>query len=706
MQMKYNINIIVIFCYSLFFSNYLMAQDVSDSTKIERLKTYEIDEVTVVSRRIKETSVGYTVNLRGDQIVQGKRASEVLEFLPGITKGMDNLKVHNIPVGSIYVNGMKISNIKELDGIPADKLQEIEVEYMSNTEDPLSANSGVIRLTMERPKRGGYYGSVFGDYDATFKYGENTLALGNMLYYGNKKVGLYNYVSLSKRRFQDDEYHEYLYQNEEQPIFMKNYEIIKGLPLFDRFSLTYDFTKRHTLEVGLYIGFNRNRNKMFSYRHENDQWNDLGCINYERDRLKVQAILKYTAKLDNNGSKFTVGGDYLRMSYQTDYTTTSDYNHYDKSYNLWKFRSDLIKHVGKKTFFSTGIITTFIRLNYTQGDISHGWTSRKQGNAVGAGFRPVIYTGLQGSIGKLNYNAVLGYRYNHIKYTDKEYAIVSKNHQQSFTPSLKIRYPIDRTRGHQLIVNIWHELRNIPYDAINSSVVWKGGNIYQTGNPDLKAPSMSSMMTILSLFNNKLMFTGVANYLKNDIHYTEVTDSENEKIIISKPVNYDGSTMEFGFGAEVNLKLFKIWNTKFRTWYSIQKENACLSGIQYDGWHGRASFLFNNTINVTKSFGFMLKVFLEPTFTVYDRRYHGVCTIDGKIYKTFGKKIEASLNFTAYQKMRQLDIYSSSLYHFSKNNTRQESVGLTLTWRFNKGKKVQVRRTEALQDFEEVTDSK
>ncbi|MBP3834719.1 MAG: outer membrane beta-barrel protein [Prevotella sp.] len=705
--MKYRKNIMLIATLVSFYSPVLGQTEKDSIAQASDTITWNktLDEVTVVAKRIKDTPSGYTINLRGDRIVEGKRAGEVLQFLPGITKDGNSLKVYNIPVGSIYINGMKISNPKELEDIPADKLQEVEVEYMSSIEDPLSANNGVIRLTIERPKDGGYYGNVSGDYDATFKYGENTLGLGNVFYYGNKKVGLYNYASLSKKRFQDDVYHEYHYQDAEQPVLMKNYEIIKGLPIFDRFSLTYDFTPHHILGMGLHIGYNHNRNRMFSHRYENTQWDDLGWMNNERNRLRAQVTLKYTAKLDDNGSKFSVAGDYLHMAYKTDYTATSDYSHYDKSYNLWKFRSDLIRHIGK-SFLSVGIIATIIRLNYTQGDISDGWISRRQGNAVGDGFRPVLYTGLQGSIGKLRYNAVLGYRYNHVKYTDKDYAIVSKNHQQAFTPSLKITYPIDRARRHQLVVNIWHELKNIPYDAINSSVVWKGGNIYQTGNPNLKAPSMSSMMTVLSLFNNKLTFTGVANHRKNEIHYIEATDPDNKDMIISKPVNYEGETLDFGFGTEINLRLFKIWATKIRAWLSVEKENAKISGIQYDGWNSRTSFLFNNSVNITKSFGFTLKAFFEPTFTTYDRKYHSVYTIDGKLYKTFGKNFEMALNFIAYQKMRQLSICSNNLYHFSKNNTREESVGLTLTWRFNKGKKVQMKRTESLQDFEEITDSK
>ena len=78
-------------------------------------KEHQLQEVTVVASRTTNNAEGYTTNLRGMDIVKGKPAVDVLGFLPNISREQGTFKINGLAVSEIYVDGIKLSDISELE---------------------------------------------------------------------------------------------------------------------------------------------------------------------------------------------------------------------------------------------------------------------------------------------------------------------------------------------------------------------------------------------------------------------------------------------------------------------------------------------------------------------------------------------------------------------------------------------------------------
>ena len=86
-------------------------------------KERQLQEVTVIASRTTNNAEGYTTNLRGSDIAKGKPAIDVLGFLPNISRENGNFKINGLAASEIYVDGVKLSDLSELNNIPGDDRQ-------------------------------------------------------------------------------------------------------------------------------------------------------------------------------------------------------------------------------------------------------------------------------------------------------------------------------------------------------------------------------------------------------------------------------------------------------------------------------------------------------------------------------------------------------------------------------------------------------
>ena len=90
-------------------------------------KSEQLNEVTVIASRTIQKADGYVVNLNGSDITKGKPAIDALKLLPSISYESKTLKINGFGVSEIYVDGLKINNYSELDNIPANMIDKVEV---------------------------------------------------------------------------------------------------------------------------------------------------------------------------------------------------------------------------------------------------------------------------------------------------------------------------------------------------------------------------------------------------------------------------------------------------------------------------------------------------------------------------------------------------------------------------------------------------
>lgn len=74
--------------------------------------------------------------------------------LPGITSEDGSLKILFQSASAIYLNGVKIKNEQELQAIPADYLESVEVNYMAGSDEMASAQGGIIRIKLKKKMKG------------------------------------------------------------------------------------------------------------------------------------------------------------------------------------------------------------------------------------------------------------------------------------------------------------------------------------------------------------------------------------------------------------------------------------------------------------------------------------------------------------------------------------------------------------------------
>ena len=94
-------------------------------------KENQLQEITVIASRTTNNAEGYVTNLRGTDIAKGKPAVNVLPFLPNISHENGNFKINGLAVSEIYVDGVKLSDISELDNIPGEMIEKVQVQYIA-----------------------------------------------------------------------------------------------------------------------------------------------------------------------------------------------------------------------------------------------------------------------------------------------------------------------------------------------------------------------------------------------------------------------------------------------------------------------------------------------------------------------------------------------------------------------------------------------
>ena len=90
-----------------------------------------LNEVTVVASRTTTDAEGYTTNLRGSDITKGKPAVDVLGFLPNISHENGTFKINGLVASEIYVDGVKLSDLSELNNIPGEMIDKVQVKYLA-----------------------------------------------------------------------------------------------------------------------------------------------------------------------------------------------------------------------------------------------------------------------------------------------------------------------------------------------------------------------------------------------------------------------------------------------------------------------------------------------------------------------------------------------------------------------------------------------
>lgn len=665
----------------------------------------QLGEVTVVASRTVKTAEGYVTNLRGADFLKGKPAMDALAYLPSVSLESKALKINGFDVSEIYVNGIKLNDRSELENIPAEMIEKVQVKYLSGVNQNTAQAGGSIWITLRRPPEGGFAGSVSGSATAFRRNGVGLESLSGVVSGRYGRVSFYEYVTPSWMQLK-----EWQDQSIEGPgsiVRMKEVTDNRTSSIANRFSLTYDFGDNTYLAGSYFISTALRKPVATTMLDES-----MSVIG-QRNRILSQAgTLKLYSRLNENGTSLTATVDYYRRGDRNRRSYFSDgidglEQSYRNTTDLLQGDVDFDIPVNSRNSVQTGLSVKSISAKYRPGSqtgADAGMTADLPFDTKG--LTPLVYASARGSVGQLRYSAGLNWQLNRIEYDPLEAGKRTRNTQWAINPTVQLMLPFGNNGKHSASLSYKHLLDNIPYSAISSLVTWEDAYNYSVGNPELKATTEHLVMAGVNLFNNLLGLTASYFYDRNAIAWETFQDQTNKDIFYTKPVNYNGA-QSWALRAELNVKPVKQWRLKFISRFSLNPEDVTIGGVHYDKTRFRHIYILNNSLTFKHGWGGSINADLEPTYNYLDRTYHTVYSVDGKIYKTFmNNYLQFILDFKPISKRRRLDRRTNGQKVSLHYTNPEQYVGLTVRWYFRGGKNVKTNITTGLQDYKEVKDNK
>lgn len=668
-------------------------------------KEYHLKEITVIASRTTNNAGGYTTNLRDADIAKGKTAVDVLPFLPNISRENGNFKINGLAVSEIYVNGVKLSDLSELDNIPGEMIDKVQVQYLAGADQNSTMTGGTIRITLRRPPEGGYYGSVTASADWYRSCGFGNEGLGSMFNYRYKNLSVYDnlFVGASKLEENAKQWQTGL----DLQTFITETTKSKGFDFRNRLSLTQQFNSGAQLGGSYLISIYRPRPTSLSLSD-----NVASAITKRINTIAQEGTLKFCLPLTKKGASMELTADYFNRSNNEHayYNMENDITGatYERTnLNLWKFKADFIYPHSRKLSWKFGASAQWISSTFNpSATLEDDRFNVSDIPTKTTGFTPIVYTAAQGMFWKLRYSAGINWQLNRISYENRDANVKNHNTQWAINPTIQIMMPFGSKMNHALMLNYKRTLSDIPYSAITSVINWDNAYSYTVGNPDLKAQSANMIMAALSLFRNKINLTALYAHSHDRIYWQTFQSTENPDVFYTRPVNISGQGV-WGVGAEWIEAPLKWWKFKLSGRVEITPENTTIDGIHYDKTRFKEYFYFNNNFIFSNSWGGMFNINFEPTFQTLDRTYHAVYNVSGQIYKTFLEgNLQMAVDFTPIGNRRKLDRQIGINKVSYKYTTPVQYVGLSVTWSFSGGKKVDVDVIDGIQDYHETKDNR
>lgn len=665
-----------------------------------------IKEATVIASRTSHHADGYTVSLRSSDIVRDKSTSEALVFLPGVSRQASVYRINGMDVSEIYVDGMKLTNFSELDNIPAERIDKIKVNYLAGVGQNASVSGGTIEITLKKVPEGGYSGSIsaMGGYA---NYG----GLGNtgMLFqarYG--KTSIYNSLTINGGAMKEQGWQSTRTSGGE--LFSEKDEQTSS-PFWgiqDRLSLNREINKRNNIGISYYVGWSQSAPETKT-REDNLSTSMLN----RSGRLTQEATVRYSSVFNDRGTSMDVTADWLNRILSTEYIYTYDDGQtrqqvrsaQENRSNMLKLAVDFSDPLSEKLELEYGASAQYITSSYSPESVG------QDGSGIGLSsslptrtraFTPISYASVTGKLWKIQYSAGLNLQMNWIEYTPLDGSnSPSRNIQWGVNPSVQLRMPLDSRGRFSLRLNYRHQLDNIPYDAISSTVRWIDPWHYSVGNPGLVAPTRDRVMLGLSLFGDILTLQGSYTHSSNSIYWDNLADPDRPGVFYETPVNIPRRN-SYGLNAELNISPLKPWRIKLSAEYTFNVENSTISGVTYRGTNVHQFYMLLNQLSF-KGWGAAINAVYDPEFRSFGYIYHSVYTVNLQLYKTFlDGRLRVALAGIVAGKRRRIDRRVGNQVITHAYTTPAQTATLSVFWSFAGGRKVNVRRVGGGQSYEDI----
>ena len=638
------------------------------------------------------------MQLKGDAMVTTVQGSilekagtgeDLLNKIPGVSAGDDEVNVFGSGTPEIYINGRKVRDNSELDQLASDQIKRVEVVKNPGARYDASVKA-VIRIITKKAVGEGFgfnnrfvtrhrrtYGwTTFDQYNFNYRKGgfdlSGTLLGGKFRNGNNQMLGMTTYL-------------DKLWEQEMDARYGKNSNSnVQGV-----LSLNYQFNEKHSM--GIRYDMDKYFNSVSDWRFNTTVYADkelyetnTSTMLGEDPSTKHSLNYYYNGQIGDWNIDFNADGlwnvkeESQHTKEITNGNTETNVNTFNKnngtlyaaklvvSYPLWQ---------GSLSFGGEYSHTNRSNLYLNQEGILANDDSRiKEGSTA-------VFMDYSRSFGKVDMQA--GVRYENVNFDYYEQGKHMDEQSREFNnifPSVNINFPIGKT---QVQLSYSSGITRPSYDMLRSNTYYSNKYTYQTGNPFLKP--IINQDVVLSASYKWVNFSFTYNRTKDDIMQINEPYSETDptisllRIVNAKPYNNIISAITLS-------PVIGCWNPQlmaqvYKQWFHTEGHEGELTLSK-----PRMVIVWRNSFTLPAGF------LLDVNGTYYTKghtqnTYMGINSLDVSmgLYKSFFKE-RLSLQFQVTNLLEKNDM-ECTVYSGIKTTTDYitnfRRFSLTMRYKFN-----------------------
>lgn len=686
-------------------------------------------EVKVTGKKpFVETKIDRTV-VNVDALIgnAGSNALEVLEKSPGIAvdqnggirlKGKSGVVVF-VDDKPTYLSADDLANY--LKSLPAGSVETIEIMPNPPAKYDAAGNAGVINIRMKRNVLKGFNGGI------SLSYGQGVYKRTNNSLNFNYRINKFNFFTNASVN-QNNSYQDLTiwrrYYNSAgtyTSAFTQNSYIQRNFG-GNNLKVGFDYyaSKKATFGIVLNGFYNpslvnvTNKAKVLNASNEvtslveaisptNKVWTN-GSIN-----------LNYTYKFDSTGKELSTNVDYIHYQSKSDQTLTNTLLDPQNTFvsqsvllsslpttiDISTAKMDYVNPLSSGGKFETGLKTSLIGTGNIADffDLLDGKPSPNYEFTNNFNYNENInagYLNYSRDFKRLSVQAGLRFENTNIKghqlgNKQTKDSTFTRNYNNLF-PTFYLQYRMDTTATHQLGFSFGRRIDRPNYQDMNPFSYPLDRFTYYGGNPFLQ-PTFSYNFELSHTFKNRITTTLQYSVAKNVI---SETNEQRGTIYYSRPGNF-GQRISYGISMNGSFQPVKWWTLNLYTEYISNGFKATLYGQKLDESRFYWAVIPTNQFQINSSWSAELAGSYQTKFLLGQLLIYPIGSVRAglakKVWKNQGTiKLNVSDIFYTNQIKGDIrNIANASANWFSYLDSRV--VTLSLSYRFNKGKTLNVRQT-------------
>lgn len=610
---------------ALFFGGLISAQN-TKSDSLDKMVNKQIEAVELkVKKKIVERKVDRLVfNVEQAVATIGGDALDALKATPSVKVSGEQIQLVGKNSVRIMVNDKMVQMTGEdlqnyLKSIPSEQIKAIEVITTPPAKYEAEGNSGLINIQLKSKKHDFWNTSIRTAYQQA-TYAQMTHGIG--FNYKKNKLSILTDINYryGKGLYTNDIFYHYpnhLWQNK---LFNRNDRKTWG----SLFNLNYDLTENSTIGIQFLGSFTDRRSDEYADNKALAYTDDSLLKHYKNEGLSKGTPynyafnLNYNTKLNDNGGKLSIDGDFFQMNKDEQNNFESILNDFDtNSHQVQVADNNSLQNI---TNYS---LKTDVEWAFSWAKLAFGAKASrtKTKNLVDVQFNDAttqkliknqsdqfeylennqaLYLSTTPSLGaQWEMKARLRLENTQTKGNSISTQQVHSRKYLKLFPTFYLLYKPNT--NHSFNINYNKRIIRPSYSQLNPSRWYENSKSYVTGNPFLQ-PTFIDNISLGYSYKDLITTELYYNYISDQI--SQITKhNTNENSTIMRHENY-ANTFYLGGNVSANYKPFPWWQMQLSIYCIYNETKPYIKDYQkskYTGWGGGSETQNSFTLNKDKT---------------------------------------------------------------------------------------------------------